>query len=636
MGSNKFTKYFTSCKGVFQGGGCKAIAYIGAYKKAYERGVFFSELAGTSAGSIIAALIACGAKPEYLEKVVKNLDFKEFVSDYEKAKWWEKLFFRYKLPKSYKHCAQYLSFSSFRKNYGIFRINVLENFIDNHLRQLTGLQHSVTFYDLIPNLHIISADLEKHTVKVWNKDNTPTESVAKAVCCSCCIPFFFQPIENKYVDGGLLSNLPSFIFAKEPHYNRILNFKLETDDFGHKISSFFDFITSLIDTVVEGACNIQQSLSYDLFDVSIKINDITAIDFGCINIDVIENLISKGEKAMADFLDEELTFISNKHHARNKLNTKEQMRSLVSYISLEKHKEIYVSCENTYWCWELFLSLVRWITNNTKVTIIVSSSITEKYKDEEYARRRMLEAMGCNIKKMEEIPITGYFFMKAKDVWKGIIFNDDNDTFSANYYCNSIDSAVIKEVVLKLTKDILTTPSKPNKISIKPIGSIEIINRLKTEIIYENADIKFETVNLDDLHFLNPYIRALKYKQIDKMYELYESEQIEPFSAAALYFGKKESIIAPPVAERHNGKLYIIEGNTRCVYAYRHGIRKLKIIVVNNVSTPIPCDTKKTYKVSDVLISDTKISGRSRYQEFDYSHFRHIEETIRPHKEYML
>ena len=335
-------------------------------------------------------------------------------------------------------------------------------------------------------------------------------------------------------------------------------------------------------------------------------------------------------------IDEELTFISNKHHARNKLNTKEQMRSLVSYISLEKHKEIYVSCENTYWCWELFLSLVRWITNNTKVTIIVSSSITEKYKDEEYARRRMLEAMGCNIKKMEEIPITGYFFMEAKDVGKGIIFNKDNGTFSANYYCNSIDSVVIKKVVLKLTKDILTTPSKPNKITIKPIGSIEIINRLKTEIIYENADIKFETVNLDDLHFLNPYIRALKYKQIDKMYELYESEQIEPFSAAALYFGKKESIIAPPVAERHNGKLYIIEGNTRCVYAYRHGIRKLKIIVVNNVSTPIPCDTKKTYKVSDVLISDTKISGGSRYQEFDYSHFRHIEETIRPHKEYML
>ena len=636
MGSNKFTKYFTSCKGVFQGGGCKAIAYIGAYKKAYERGVFFSELAGTSAGSIIAALIACGAKPEYLEKVVKNLDFKKFVSDYEKAKWWEKLFFRYKLPKSYKHYAQYLSFSSFRKNYGIFRINVLENFIDNHLRQLTGLQHSVTFNDLIPNLHIISADLEKHTVKVWNKDNTPTESVAKAVCCSCCIPFFFQPIENKHVDGGLLSNLPSFIFADEPHYNRILNFKLETSGLDRKISSFLGFRGSIFDTIVEGACNIQQNLSYDLFDVTIKIEDISAIDFDRINVDVIENLISKGEEAMSNFLNEELTFISNKPHAIYKLQTKEQIRSLVSYISLERYKEIYVSCESTYWCWELFLSLVRWITDDTKVTVIVSSSIPEKYKEVENARRRMLMAMGCNLRIIDDIPLTGYFFMEKKNLWKGIIFNEDNTDLTANYYWNSIDSVVIKEVVLKLTKDILTPPSKPNKITIKPIDSIEIINRLKTEIIYENADIKFETVNLDDLYFLNPYIRALKYKQIDKMYELYESKQIEPFTAAALYFGKKESIISPPVAERRNDKLYIIEGNTRCVYAYRHGIRKLKIVVVNNVTTPIPCDTNKTYKVSDVLISDTKITGENRYQKFDYSHFRHIEEAIRPHKEYML
>ena len=339
---------------------------------------------------------------------------------------------------------------------------------------------------------------------------------------------------------------------------------------------------------------------------------------------------------MANFLDEELTFVSNKPHAKYKLRTKEQMRSLVSYISLERHKEIFVSCENTYWCWELFLSLVRWITDETKVTVIVPSSVPDKYKDEENARRRMLKAMGCNLRTQNDIPLMGYFFMERKDVWKGIIFNEEDNTFSANYYCNSIDSVLIKEVVLKLTKEILTTPSKPNKITIKPIDSIEIINRLKTEIIYENADLKFETVNIEDLYFLNPYIRALKYKQIDKMYELYESNQIEPFTAAALYFGKKESIICPPVAERHNDKLYIIEGNTRCVYAYRHGIRKLKIIVANNVTTPIPCDTRTTYKVSDVLISDTKITAENRYQKFDYSHFRHIEESIRPHKEYML
>lgn len=71
-------KYFTNCIAVFQGGGCKAIAYIGAYEKAYQEGVFFSELAGTSAGAVIAALIAAGASPEYMKKIVKELNFNVF------------------------------------------------------------------------------------------------------------------------------------------------------------------------------------------------------------------------------------------------------------------------------------------------------------------------------------------------------------------------------------------------------------------------------------------------------------------------------------------------------------------------------------------------------------------------------
>ena len=67
--------YYSNCSGVFQGGGGKAIAYIGAYEVANEHGVMFSELAGTSAGSIIAAAIALGATPEQIKSFVSNLDF---------------------------------------------------------------------------------------------------------------------------------------------------------------------------------------------------------------------------------------------------------------------------------------------------------------------------------------------------------------------------------------------------------------------------------------------------------------------------------------------------------------------------------------------------------------------------------
>ena len=601
MDLNKYTKYFTSCKGVFQGGGCKAIAYIGAYKKAHERGVFFSELAGTSAGSIIAALIASGAKPEYLEEIVQNLDFKQFISNYDSPFWLNKFFYKIALPKPYKQYVEYGSIDSLLKKYGIFNADSIENFVDSHIRHLTGLTRPVLFKDLIPNLHIVCADLEKHNVKIWNKENTPNESVAKAVSCSCCIPIFFRPIDNKYVDGGILSNLPSFIFAKEPHYNRILNFKLDSDESLKKISSFKDYVTSLVNTVIEGACSIQQNLNIESFDVSIKVEDVSSVDFKLINKDIINRLIRSGEEAMDCFLDDELTFFSENPRSIRILENKEQMRSLVSYISLEKHKEIYVSCKNTIWCWELFLSLVRWIASKSKITIIVSSLIEEQYKEEEMARRRMLKAMGCNLKEIDLITITGYFFLEKKDVWKGIIFNDANENFRANYYSGIIDSVLMKELVLKIKKDIEVT-CRPCKIAIRPIDPNRIIERLRTESIYENADFKFEVVNLNELHFMNPYIRALKYKQIDKMYELYKNQNIPPFSAASFYFNEKESLIGPPVAERHNGKLYIIEGNTRCVYAYRHGIYKLQILVVNGVTAPIPCDTRKTYNLSLIHI----------------------------------
>lgn len=637
MEHRNFTKYFTSCKGVFQGGGCKAIAYIGAYKKAYERGVFFSELAGTSAGSVIAALIAAGAKPGYLEDVVRKMDFKQFITEYKEAGFFEKAFLKAKvLSKPDRKYAKYISKDSLSQYYGIFRTDTLEKFIEEHLQILTGLNRPVTFEDLTPNLHIVCADLEVHNVKVWNKENTPTESVAKAVCCSCCIPVFFRPVDNRYVDGGVLSNLPSFIFADEPHYNRILNFRLKSDEDQQKISSVKKFATSLIDTVVEGACNIQKDLSTDSFDVSIKVNAISSIDFDRIDAPAIDGMIRQGELAMDTFLDEELTFFLESRHTTRILRDKEQMRSLVSYISLEKQKEIYVSSENTYWCWELFLSMVRWITNGTKITIVTTSSVPDKHREEENSRMRMLKAMGCNLKKVESLPITGYFFMEKRDVWRGIVYKDEADSaFSANYYYGAIDSMMIKELVQKLKKEV-DTANKPCKIAIKSVKPSRIIERLKTEPIYERATLRFENVNLEDLFFLNPYIRALKYKQIDKMYELYEENGLVPFTASALYFDKKESLIGPPIAERHNGRLFIIEGNTRCVYAYKHGIRNLQIVVVDDVTTPIPCDTKKTYKVSDILISDKKITAGNRYAKFDYSYFRHIEESIRPYKDYML
>ena len=65
--------------GVFSGGGIKGFALIGAYAAVEERGFRFKRVAGTSAGSIIAALITAGYTSREMAHIVEEMDMKKFM-----------------------------------------------------------------------------------------------------------------------------------------------------------------------------------------------------------------------------------------------------------------------------------------------------------------------------------------------------------------------------------------------------------------------------------------------------------------------------------------------------------------------------------------------------------------------------
>ena len=56
----------TEAYGIFQGGGAKGYAHVGALKAAEERDIKFVRIAGTSAGAIVAALAAAGYSADEL------------------------------------------------------------------------------------------------------------------------------------------------------------------------------------------------------------------------------------------------------------------------------------------------------------------------------------------------------------------------------------------------------------------------------------------------------------------------------------------------------------------------------------------------------------------------------------------
>src|SRR5579863_2214828 len=62
------TRCFSSCVAAFQGGGCRAAVLVGALDEALSRGVNFVEIAGPSAGSIVAALMGAGQRRLILKR----------------------------------------------------------------------------------------------------------------------------------------------------------------------------------------------------------------------------------------------------------------------------------------------------------------------------------------------------------------------------------------------------------------------------------------------------------------------------------------------------------------------------------------------------------------------------------------
>ena len=123
------------------------------------------------------------------------------------------------------------------------------------------------------------------------------------------------------------------------------------------------------------------------------------------------------------------------------------------------------------------------------------------------------------------------------------------------------------------------------------------------------------------------------------MFNLYPNGQT-PFSAISIILKDgKESLVGPIVVEKHDDKYYIIEGNTRVLFAYKHKIERIRVLVVSNVTVDLPLDMSvnpEGFSIDQVCISEKGLEGEFRYSGFDYSLFRPIEQSLRPDSDYLL
>lgn len=211
---------------VFEGGGVKGLGLVGALSVLEERGYEPQSVAGSSAGSLLAALLGAGYTAAELREIFLNFDFTS-VQDTS----WEDRIPLIGTP------------LSLLKDQGVYEGKALLKYV----RSLLADRRVSTFGDLVNHVNakeerhryktqVIASDITGRRLLVLPRDapwlgieDPDSFDVALAVRMSTSIPFYFEPVEFRnpvtgrkhlIVDGGVLSNFPVWLFdsREEPRW----------------------------------------------------------------------------------------------------------------------------------------------------------------------------------------------------------------------------------------------------------------------------------------------------------------------------------------------------------------------------------------------------------------------------------
>jgi NTE family protein len=249
---------------VLEGGGIRGIAYTGAFEVLEQHHLLDSvrNIAGTSVGAVAGSLLSAG----YTAAEIKDLMYRLHVQTFNDGQW----FFAGGQQRM-------------RKQYGWYRGNMLERWIEECLAARTGRSH-LTFRQLhelaaanpkYKDLYVTASNLSQQRLEVFSWRSFPDMEVATAVRASMSVPLYFRalcldsmgrktspPNGNVYVDGGLVMNYPLGLFDSSGSNVQTLGLKLERPEqlayFGQSteiapfaITNFKSYVGALYNLTIE-------------------------------------------------------------------------------------------------------------------------------------------------------------------------------------------------------------------------------------------------------------------------------------------------------------------------------------------------------------------------------------------------
>lgn len=265
---------------VLSGGGIKGLSYIGALQELNKLNVLYDKdgkfklkgIAGASAGTIIASLLAVGYTVDELIPIMSSIDFSQIVDD------------------KFGYVRDSLNLIT---KYGICKGQYLYDLMGDLIEKKTGdADYTLKqLYDTKNIKLIISAtNLTQNKIVYLHPQHTHDAyaniPIRKCVRMSTSVPFLFEPYgydECLFADGGTLDNYPIEVFDIDnpndinelywditPNY-KVLGLKIITNQHDEnnicKIKNIYDYACSYVDTFLSN--NDRKSL--------IKINWIRTI-----------------------------------------------------------------------------------------------------------------------------------------------------------------------------------------------------------------------------------------------------------------------------------------------------------------------------------------------------------------------
>ena len=192
------------CDAVFEGGGVRGIGYVGAIAHFEKMGYQFRNIAGASAGAIVASLLAAGYTADEMRAELEHINFEKLKQPYFKT--------------NILGIGALGALINTTKNFGMYNADNFEAW----LHELLARKGVYTFEHLHGRLQLVATDVTDENTIVLPRDLGKYGivgekfSVATAVRMSMSIPAFYSPYEltdrngniHYIVDGGMLANYP--------------------------------------------------------------------------------------------------------------------------------------------------------------------------------------------------------------------------------------------------------------------------------------------------------------------------------------------------------------------------------------------------------------------------------------------